>query len=65
MGLDEYLRVIKDIERMNKVYNQVLDTRAREFYSQYVNLVIEQLDFSFEEKSDLRNYWRKLTDDTR
>ena len=65
MGLDEYLRVIKDIERMNRIYNRVLNTRARECYSQYVNLVIEQTDFSFEEKSDLRNYWRKLTDDTR
>ncbi len=58
MGIDEYTIMIEDIKGMSKLYKKVNNEIARKSYSQYIDLIIEQTDFSFEEKSDLRKYWR-------
>ena len=60
MSITEYINIIEEIERMSNIYKRVKDEIARKSYGQYVDLIIEQLDFSFEEKSDLRKYWRNL-----
>jgi len=58
MGIDEYTIMIEDIKGMSKLYKKVNNEIARKSYSKYIDLIIEQTDFSFEEKSDLRKYWR-------
>ncbi len=60
MGLDEYTTIIEELERMANIHERVESGDARRSYAQYVDLIVEQTDFSFAEKSDLRHYWRGL-----
>ena len=58
--INKLSEIVNEVERMVKIYKRVENDYQREAYSQYVDLVIEQTDFSFEEKSNLREYWRNL-----
>jgi len=64
--IKELSDIVDEIERMVGIYKRVENNDptggqvVRKVYSQYVDLVIEQTDFNFAEKSDLRHYWRGL-----
>jgi len=63
MKSQKITEIIEELEFKAKIYPTLPVKHAREVYDQYINLIIEQSDFTRAEKENLVDYWESIKDE--